>query len=150
MRSRQGQDIIKIYNGFVLDDVHLACENIRAILKSINNTVGLNSDQYFDVRIIISELIQNAIKHGNESGSGDRKIYMKVFLKDEGVLNIIVRDQGSGFNAYKTLQQEHSRQMCGVQDLMECGRGLQIVKSLSDSIMFNRKGNRITVLKKLF
>jgi len=150
MRSRQKQEIIEIYDGFVLDDAHLACEIIKTILTSIKSTVGLNSEQYFDVRIIISELIQNAIKHGNESGISNRKVYMKVFLKDEGVLNIIVRDQGSGFNAYKTLKQEVDRQMCIVQDLQECGRGLQIVKSLCDSIIFNRKGNRITVLKKLF
>jgi len=142
----QNGDIKEIYKGYILNDAHCACENIMSILSSIHNYVGLNSDQYFDVRIILSELLQNAIKHGNESES-NKKIYMKVYLKGKNVLKIIVRDQGGGFNAYKTLNEEMRRQVYDVQDLMECGRGLQIVKSLCDEMNFNRRGNCITVLK---
>jgi len=144
----QDEEIKEIYKGFVLNDARCACENVMTIMNRIQNHVGLNSDQYFDVRIILSELLQNAIKHGNESGS-NKKVYMRVYLKGKDALNITIRDQGSGFNAYKTLQDEMSRQICDVQDLMECGRGLQIVKCLCDHMNFNRRGNRITVLKRL-
>lgn len=144
----QDEEIKEIYKGFILNDAHCACENIRSILNNIQNHVVLNSDQYFDVRIILSELLQNAIKHGNESES-NKKIYMRVYLNGKNVLKITVRDQGGGFNAYKTLHDEKCRQICDVQDLMECGRGLQIVKSLCDQMNFNRRGNCITVFKRL-
>ena len=148
MISPREQRIKTIYNGFVLNDTQHACENVRDILNGIRNTVCINSDQYFDIRVILSELLQNAIKHGNESKS-QRRVHMKVFIRDEGILNIIVKDQGSGFNAHKTLQEEQDRQKYDIPDLLECGRGLHIVNSLCDDMFFNRSGNRITVLKRL-
>jgi serine/threonine-protein kinase RsbW len=144
----QNEKIKQIYKGFILNDAHCACENIMSILNRIQNYVSLNSDQYFDVRIILSELLQNAIKHGNES-ERNKKIYMSVHLEGNNILKITVRDQGGGFNGYKTLNEKMCRKICDVQNLMECGRGLQIVKSLCDQMNFNRRGNCITVLKKL-
>ena len=138
----------EIYNGFILNDAKHACENVRKILKIIENAVGLSSDQYFDVRIILSELLQNAIKHGNEKGK-QSKVFMNVFIKNGNVLSITVKDQGSGFNAKKTLQDELNNQVRDVQELAECGRGLCIIKNLCDKMIFNRRGNCITVLKKL-
>lgn len=137
-----------IYNGFILNDIDNACENVRKILKSIEATVDLNSDQYFDIRIILSELLQNAIKHGNERGKKN-KVFLNVYIMNENVLNITIKDQGSGFNASKILQDELNRKVCDVQELTECGRGLCIIKNLCDRMDFNRRGNRITVLKKL-
>ena len=137
----------EIYRGFVLSDAHQACEKVRMIISRIEKTVGIDSEQSFDVRVILSELLQNAIKHGNTSG--DPRVYMNVRIKGNDMLSITVRDGGNGFNAYKIIQEEQKRANGNIPDLTECGRGLQIVKSLSDDIVFNRRGNCITVRKRL-
>lgn len=149
MSPQHAQKIKEIFNGFLLNDSHYVCKNVRSILDSISSIVSLNSDQYFDVRIILSELLQNAIEHGNKCII-QRKVHIKIFLNGENALNITVKDQGKGFNVCETLQKELGCQAFEVKELPECGRGLQIVKSLCDSIVFNRRGNKITVLKKLF
>jgi len=141
------QDNKEIYRGFVLSDAHQACEKVRMIVSRIEKTIGLDSEQSFDVRVILSELLQNAIKHGNTSG--DPKVYMNVMIKGKDMLNITVRDKGNGFNACEIIREEQERADGKVPDLMECGRGLQIVKSLCDDIVFNRRGNCITVRKRL-
>ncbi|NLV63303.1 MAG: ATP-binding protein [Clostridiaceae bacterium] len=141
------RDNKEIYRGFVLSDAHQACEKVRMIISRIEKTIGINSEQSFDVRVILSELLQNAIRHGNTSG--DPKVYMNVRIKGKDMLNITVRDRGNGFNACKIMQEEQKRANGKTPDLTECGRGLQIVKSLCDDIVFNRRGNCITVRKRL-
>ena len=147
MRVLNEQENKRIYRGFVRNDVLQACEKIRAILAGIEAETGLNSSQSFDVRVILNELLQNAIKHGSQNGQN--KVYMNVWIKNRDTLNITIRDQGSGFDPCKIIQQEQERQVCDIMDLMECGRGLQIVKSLCDDMVFNHRGNCITVRKRL-
>lgn len=138
----------RIYSGFVLNDAKQACEKVSMILTGIEKAVGLNSDQSFDVRVILSELLQNAIKHGNTRNS-HKKVYMSVWIQHNHILSITVKDQGSGFDACKVIEEEQNRLTCEIPELMECGRGLQIVKNLCDDMVFNRNGNCITVRKKL-
>ncbi len=147
MLDSKKRDNKEIYRGFVLSDAHQACEKVRMIISRIEKTIGIDSEQSFDVRVILSELLQNAIKHGNTSG--DPKVYMNVRIKENDMLSITVRDGGNGFNAYKIIQEEQKRANGKISDLMEYGRGLQIVKSLCDDIVFNRRGNCITVRKRL-
>jgi serine/threonine-protein kinase RsbW len=142
------QDDIMIYNGFIKNDAHLACEKVRMIVAGIEDATGINSDQSFDVRVIISELVQNAIRHGSAADK-HQKVYMSVRLKDNDMLSITVQDPGNGFDALKVIKEEQSLHMCGKADLTEGGRGLFIVKSLCDDMIFNTKGNCITVCKKL-
>ncbi|HAA25061.1 MAG TPA: ATP-binding protein [Ruminiclostridium sp.] len=141
------RDNKEIYRGFVLSDAHQACEKVKMIVSRIEKIIGIDSEQSFDVRVILSELLQNAITHGKTSG--DCKVYMNVMIKDNDMLNITVRDKGNGFNACEVIQEEQNRAEGKIPGLTECGRGLQIVKSLCDDIVFNRRGNCITVRKRL-
>jgi len=138
----------EIYRGFVLNDALQACERVRAIIHCIENAVTLNSDQSFDIRVILSELVQNAIKHGSINNNPQR-VFMKVCLRDQDNLVITIRDQGCGFNAAQALQEEQNRIINETSELMEYGRGLHIVRNLCEDIVFNRRGNCITVRKKL-
>lgn len=148
MEFEYGKQDKTIYSGFVANDARQACEKVRMIVAGIEKVVDLDSDQSFDIRIILSELVQNAIRHGCSCDSR-QKVYMNVRISREELLSITVQDQGKGFDAVKVLQEEENRQDCAREDLMESGRGLQIVKSLCDDIKFNQNGNSITVRKRL-
>lgn len=148
MRLLHSQADRSIYRGFVLNDVHHACEKVRMIVADIEKAIGINSDQSFDIRVILSELLQNAIKHGSICKQ-QNKVFMNVWINGNDTLNITVKDRGRGFDAEKVIKDEQSRQFDEVSELMECGRGLQIVKSLCDDLVFNERGNCITVRKRL-
>ena len=143
----QGQQEQTIYNGFILNDTHRACEEVRVILVGIQNAVGLNTDQSFDVHIILNELLQNAIRHG--CSIQQNKVYMNVCISGKDMLSITVKDNGKGFDVFKTLEQPQKKQVCHWSELSENGRGLQIVKNLCDDMVFSQKGNCVTVRKKL-
>jgi serine/threonine-protein kinase RsbW len=143
----QGHQGKTIYSGFILNDAHQACEKVRMIVAGIESAIGLNTDQSFDVRVILSELLQNAIQHG--CTLQHQKVYMNVRISDRDMLSITVQDNGNGFDALKVLEDEQKRQAGSRFELSESGRGLQIVKSLCDELVFSQKGNCITVRKKL-
>ena len=147
MNVIHGQQEQTIYSGFIVNDAHQACEKVRMILAGIESAVGLNTDQSFDVRVILSELLQNAIRHG--CTIQQQKVYMNVRICDRDMLSITVQDNGNGFDVLKVLEDEQKRQVCSRFELAESGRGLQIVKSLCDELIFSQKGNCITVRKKL-
>ena len=93
--------------------------------------------KYFsNVYLCISEAVINAIKHGNKN-----KIDKQVFISAnffEKVLNIKIKDEGEGFI------------LKNVKDPTDCsniknetGRGIHIIRTLTDKIKFNKKGNSI-------
>lgn len=139
---------VTIYRGFILNDLNAVCETVRGIVSFLENDIGIDSDQSFDVKIILNELLQNAIEHGNLLDC-EKKVYMNVCIREEDVLNITIKDQGNGFDVEKVLNKRNDVSECEIFDLPECGRGLQIVRSLCDDISFNQRGNCITVKKRL-
>jgi len=139
----------KIYRGFIINDANAVCETVRSIISCLENSFGINSDQSFDIKIILNELLQNAIEHGNLLDCSKR-VYMDVCISERDVLNITIMDQGRGFDVRKVMNMKNN-EMCDtdILELPECGRGLQIVKSLCDDISFNQRGNCVTVKKRL-
>lgn len=138
----------KIYRGFILNDVNAVCETVRGIISYLENSVGINSDQSFDVKIILNELLQNAIEHGNLLNC-NKRVYMDVCIREKDILSITIRDQGQGFDVHKILNVENNHIDDDIMELPECGRGLLIVRSLCDDILFNHRGNCIKVKKRL-
>ncbi|NMB33337.1 MAG: ATP-binding protein [Clostridium sp.] len=97
----------------------------------------------FDIRVALSELIQNALRHGNK---GDKNKYIKVNagITSDGYAFFVVEDEGEGFD-YRDLVRETDDLM----QLKESGRGVIIVEGLCDKLKFNEKGNKAVILKKL-
>ena len=140
----------KIYSELISSDAYEVCREVKIILDRLQMTSGIDTDQQFDIRVILNELLQNAIKHGNSMDT-NKKILVDVWLQDNSrVLGISVIDQGQGFDVDRTIK--HKSDAIYVTDPLsmdESGRGLFIVQTLCDDIKFNRTGNAITVKKRL-
>jgi serine/threonine-protein kinase RsbW len=112
---------------------------------------NVNDNVIFDVKVILNELFQNAIKHGNK---GDNSKFVKV--KAEIVNNsvfFIIEDEGEGYNYnYNCINGKcvETDDVTSFMSLKESGRGMLIVKSLCEKVTFNKKGNKVIVLKKLY
>lgn len=123
--------------------------NIR---NSVNNIVDfivacygpLKEDILFEIKVILNELLQNAIKHGN-NGDSSKQVKVRTGIENSFVY-FIVEDEGKGFekNCYN-----NSEDILNICDIKENGRGIIIVENLCDKVKYNTKGNKIVVLKKL-
>jgi serine/threonine-protein kinase RsbW len=116
-------------------------ENIRIIESFIDNArekFQLNDDIYGNIMISVTECVSNAIIHGNKK---DKKKVVNIelrFLDDQ--VRFIIEDQGEGFD-FQSLKDPTAPEQ--IQKLG--GRGVYIMKHLSDEVQFEDEG-RIVIL----
>lgn len=116
-------------------------EMLDCILTCLKDEApNLSDDELFKLRVIYSELIINAITHGNKQDPSKR-VELIVSLNDYSVVSTI-KDEGGGFD-YAALFRPKNL----METVLEQGRGLQIVHSLTDYLHFNQTGNEIEFVK---
>lgn len=132
-------DVIKMdftYYGSICSDLGLIKNFIDEILKQLNNIIN-NRDTMFDLRLILNELVINGVFHGNEC-IDTKCVKLSLEVKDNQVV-IEVRDEGKGID-YDFADYDP-------MDLKCSGRGLVLVKGLSDELIV--KDNHIIAIKNL-
>lgn len=124
------------YNGSVCSDLELIKKFLDEIMNKLNIIID-NGDTIFDVKLILNELVINGVFHGNECE--DTKCVKLSLVVNNNRIIIEVEDEGDGidydFSDYDPLDLK-----CG-------GRGLVLVKGLSDELIVNQ--NRITAIKNI-
>ncbi len=88
--------------------------------------------------VILRELISNAIEHGNKNAA-ENGVYARVEHLGESHFAVTVQDKGEGFDYRRVAKGPLPEDPRKVRH-----RGYFLIRSLSDQIEFNEKGNRIT------
>jgi len=93
--------------------------------------------KYFNkTYLCISEAVINSIRHGNKNDLKKQVLIVANCIETEIIIQI--EDEGEGFDIKKvknpTLKENVNK---------ESGRGIFIIKNLSDGIEYNEKGNRV-------
>ena len=118
-------------------------DNIDIAAMETEKFLAENSlkDIAFDVILVMREALINAVKYG--SGENLKK-KIKYSLKNQGNFLVMkVEDEGEGFDWKKKLKQG-----IPMTDSSN-GRGLAIMKSYFHIIEYNKKGNILTLHKKI-
>ena len=140
-----------------------------AVSEILKSSSKLFSDLYL-LEIAVYEAVFNAVEHGNLEITGEeKKILLKngeydVFLKklinklpcarrrvkitstvDDEKQVIEIEDQGKGFDWEEALKRAESCEGC--EDERFNGFGLRIIFTVFDKVLFNKKGNMITLIK---
>ena len=117
--------------------------SVDSFLESRLKSAGFPDDLLADVAVSVSEVVNNAIIHGNrEDHSKQVEIDLKI---DSDRIAISVQDEGAGFDP------DALPNPVAQENLMrEVGRGLFIVRAYMDEVNFNMiggRGLRITMVK---
>ena len=102
-------------------------------------------DTIADLAIAVTELVNNAIKHGNKKDQTKKVTVSLHFINGEA--QATVSDEGEGFDPESIPNPIAEENL-----LKEIGRGIFIVKSLMDKVEFAfpaAGGTRITITKKI-
>lgn len=124
-------------------DLGLMGNLVGDALNFIRNECRINDEiELFELKVIMNELVLNGIMHGNRE---DRKKSVKLHLalKEDDHIYITVEDEGSGYDYKQVIES------CELS-MKETGRGILIVRELSERLIFNNAGNRITVVKRVW
>ncbi|UCC80809.1 MAG: ATP-binding protein [Candidatus Zixiibacteriota bacterium] len=123
------------------DQVAKADEFLETWLRKI----GVPEDTIANLAIAVTELVNNAIVHGNKL-KRNKKVTVSLTF-DSGMIKITVADEGEGFNP------ENVPDPLAKENLMkEIGRGIFIVNSLIDEVKFQFPpggGTKVTITKNI-
>lgn len=122
------------------DQEYLA--DIDSFLEATLRGYKANESIIADIAISVSELVNNAMMHGNRE-SADKSVKVVIDRKEESVV-IAVSDQGSGFD-----RDSIPNPIADENLLKEVGRGIFIVESLMDKVVIQatQHGTTITITK---
>ena len=132
---------------YIINDPVNVSEIVTLILDYITLGNCVCEDVKFEIRVILNELIVNALQHGNKCKE-DKRTYVTFKIIDN-YLYVSVMDEGSGFNHTKTALL--NKDLDCINDLYcDHGRGLVIVRQLCDKMKFNKCGNKVSIIKNLY
>jgi serine/threonine-protein kinase RsbW len=120
-----------------------AVEEIEKLAAQAANLAGFSQEEQDSLAIAVTEIANNAVIHGNK-----RDVRKKVFVNIDVVdaeVRLTIRDEGIGFNP-DTI----SNPLDPENLLRESGRGVFIVRSLMDDVVydFSKGGTQVTLIKK--
>jgi serine/threonine-protein kinase RsbW len=127
--------------------------NIKALSSTIDSVIDeikyehfMDDQMLFEIKVVLNELIVNAICHGNNCDA-NKVTYVTIKLINNDYLYISVKDEGYGFN--QKINEKCSDNYIELVNKCMCehGRGLFIVDKLCDKVKFNKCGNRVSIIK---
>ncbi len=129
-------------------DIKALAQTIDIVLRDIMLENFICDDILFELKVVLNELINNALCHGNKCEL-EKAIYVTFKLVRYNYLYISVKDEGFGFKLKVSTKSIDDYLEEVNMALCEHGRGLVIVYSLCDKVKFNKCGNKVSILKNL-
>ena len=112
--------------------------DVENLVEKVCQTVGIQEDAYGNVLIAVTEAVNNAISHGNEQVPS---LSIDVAVGDSiDSFCFKIKDQGLGFD-YNNLPDPTAPENI----LKENGRGIFLMRNLSDEVSFNESGNEVII-----
>lgn len=116
-------------------------ENIILVERMIDDVCEIFSvgeEKYGNILISVTEAVNNAILHGNKSNPAKSiDISFKSSTED---LTFVVKDEGDGFNEMQIADPTAPENL-----EKETGRGVFLMKKLSDKIAFEENGRKVSL-----
>jgi serine/threonine-protein kinase RsbW len=115
---------------------------VEHFLEKINRKLNLDEIRFNKLLVATTEAVNNGIIHGNERNPL-KKVTLTCMLRSS-VLTITVKDQGAGINP-KALPDPLSNENL----LRENGRGVFLMKSLMEEIVFKKARGGSSVIMRM-
>ncbi len=175
LKYRADLDSAQYYSPFITEEkkrfvIYTDEADILPIINqiAINLAMVVPAAEILNLKIGMEEILKNAIEHGNlnisaaekneaieqgvfgklidtrlqQNGNGRKKIYITTKL-DRRAFSLTIRDQGEGFN-WKSFPQPTAESL-----LSFSGRGILLTRIYFDDVLYNEKGNEVTLVKRI-
>lgn len=114
-------------------------ENIRIVESFIDNAkekFKLDDDIYGNIMVAVTESVNNAIRHGNKNDK-KKNVHLTLSLNDN-LIRFIIKDEGIGFDFHNLPDPTAPENID-----KPSGRGIFLMKHLSDEVIFNNEGSEV-------
>ena len=91
----------------------------------------------------MTEAVNNAIVHGNKENKEKKvELYLKQNKKS---ISFIIKDEGPGFDESKIPDPTNPKNLNNIK-----GRGVFLIKNLTDNVTFRNKGSEVELVFNLY
>lgn len=112
---------------------------VETLIDDVCKKIGVHEDVYGNVLIAVTEAVNNAIIHGNQSAS---TLLVDVGVYDESQSFLFeVKDTGNGFD-HANLPDPTAPENIEKEN----GRGIYLMRHLADEVVYNEKGNEVAIV----
>jgi serine/threonine-protein kinase RsbW len=129
---RQEQKTLRLKS--VPESIH----QVERLIEEICDSNNLNNSYLGCITVALTEAFTNALEHGNKRNP--EKIITINFEKTSTGLMFNIKDQGEGFNFRNIPEIKDDG-----QEKIFPGRGIFLIKTLSDDVKFVEPGNEIEI-----
>ncbi len=125
-----------------LTSKHGSVSKVEPFVDELVSKFNLDPERKSDILVSLTEAVTNAIIHGNcENETKTVEVNSK---KDKNCLTLQVTDEGGGFD-YQNLPDPTAP-----ENICECGgRGVFLMKQLSDNLIFHNNGRTVEMRFKI-
>tara|TARA_B100000287_G_scaffold220353_1_gene207830 strand:+ start:6318 stop:6707 length:390 start_codon:yes stop_codon:yes gene_type:complete len=115
---------------------------VESFIENIGEKIKIQEAIYGNVLVSVTEAVNNAIVHGNKE---DKNKKVRLGLKqNKKSVRFVVEDEGLGFDYNNLPDPTNPKNLEKVK-----GRGIFLIKSLSDKTTFKQGGRVVEMLFKL-
>ena len=115
---------------------------VESFIENVGEKIRIEETIYGNVLVSVTEAVNNAIVHGNKE---DKNKKVRLALKqNKKSVRFIVEDEGVGFDHNTLPDPTNPKNIEKVK-----GRGIFLIKSLSDKTTFKQGGRVVEMLFKL-
>jgi serine/threonine-protein kinase RsbW len=116
------------------DAQHL--RQVERLIEDVCQLYDVNEDAYGNMLIAVTEGVNNAMAHGNQSNPN--KFVRISFVAENDTLIFSISDEGNGFDYTNLPDPTDPENISKIS-----GRGVFLMSTLSDSILFEDNGKRV-------
>ncbi|WP_456276120.1 ATP-binding protein [Bacillus sp. AK128] len=132
--------LLEPFTSFTIYDL----EQYEHILSELEKQIGLlySANLEFTIKVALFEAVNNSIEHGQLPITIN-------FVSNEKEIQITVKDSGEGFKVNQKLELIKEK---GIDDLLEeqlfstRGRGIYMMYKMVSKVVFNEKGNEVSLI----
>jgi serine/threonine-protein kinase RsbW len=119
---------------------------VRASASEVGQAIGLSTERIEDLKLAVSEAVNNAIEHGNRREAA--RFVEVTFLMDADKLEVRIRDEGSGgarIDPAPRVVEEHN-----LEAGMHRGFGMYLISALVDDCEVSSSHHGTTLTLRLY
>ena len=128
-------NIMKIKIPSITDNVSV----VESFIDNLKDKISLSDNIYGNILISVTEAVNNAIVHGNKEDKAKKvELYLKQSKKS---ISFVIKDEGPGFDESKIPDPTSPKNLDNIK-----GRGVFLIKNLTDNVKFRKKGSEVELV----
>lgn len=111
---------------------------VEEMIDAVCSDFKINEDYYGNILVALTEAVNNAIYHGNQSNP--QKHIEISFKASPDLVSFVIKDEGAGFG-FSNLADPTDPENIEKPN----GRGVFLMRNLADKVSFEENGSKVTL-----